>query len=386
MPVENPATVAASVAGTPKRDLYLDALKGFAIALVVLGHSIQSSVANYDGNMLFRVIYSFHMPLFMFLGGAVASLNPREMNWKFLERKLYQLVVPFVSWYLVAYLLTNAHSTTGFGAYIRQGVGSPDHGLWFLPVLFLNFCCLALARRLTSKLKLFSYPLVWLLVSLIPTGKYGIGLVRWHFPFFAAGYIIFTHRSAVARYGRAALYCCVVSFPLLAASWHRLYNPSFITSLARHADSTHIAFISGSSVLAGSLITRAYTYIVPFTGIGFAFWLFRLKPSRYTYGLLGFVGIYTLDIYASQWYFFRLAIGKSWLEIATGFLIALVMSLGLGMFVLRRVPILDRVFLGGRGKPSGDLLKASSKVSVELGSRARGMSAEDSFRATSMEP
>jgi fucose 4-O-acetylase-like acetyltransferase len=365
---EKPQTSLAPLAQTPKRDVYLDALKGFAICLVVLGHSVQAYVANYDGNALFRVIYSFHMPLFMFLGGAVASLNPRPMNWKFLERKLLQLVVPFVAWYLVAYLLTSAHRTIAFGSYIQVGAESPDHGLWFLPVLFLNFCCLALVKQLTPRLKLFGYPLVWLAICLIPTGKYGIGLVRWHFPFFAAGYLLFTYRQTLARYGRATLYCCVVSFPLLAVSWHRLYYPSFVTSLARHADSSHILSVSASSFFAGSIITRLYAYVVPFAGIGFSLWLFRLKPSRYAYALLGFIGIYTLDIYASQWYFFRFAIGKSWLEIATGFILGLVMPLALGMFVLRRVPILDRLFLGGRGKPAGNTLRASKSVSVELGS------------------
>lgn len=364
MPTQTPETAAVPAAQTGKRDAHLDALKGFAIALVVLGHSIQTSVANWDDNVAFRVIYSFHMPLFMFLGGAVASLNPRPMNWKFLERKLYQLVVPFVAWYLLSYL-TGAYHTMTFGTYIQRGIESPDYGLWFLPVLFLNFCCLALVKQLEPKLKLFSYLLVWVVLWLIPTGKFGIGLVRWHFPFFAAGYLIFTHRATLARYGRAALYCGAVSFPLLAASWHRLYYPSFITSLARHVDSTHIAFLSASSFFAGSLITRLYAYVVPFAGIGFSFWLFRLKPSRFTYGLLGFIGIYTLDIYASQWYFFRFAIGKSWLEVATGFVIALVMPLALGMFVLRRVPILDRIFLGGRGKPSGNPLRRPKRVSVE---------------------
>lgn len=290
------------------------------------------------------------------------------MNWKFLERKFHQLIVPFIAWYILAYFLTSAHNTTGFGAYIQRAVESPDYGLWFLPVLFLNFCLLALAKQLTPRFKLFSYLLVWLPLLLVPTEKYGIGLVRWHFPFFAAGYLLFTHRATVAKHGRAALFCCVPSFPLLAASWHRLYYPSFIRSLAMHVDSVHIAFVSGSSVLAGRAITDLYAYAVPFAGIGFCFWLFSLKPSRYLYGLLGFVGLYTLDIYASQWYFFRFAIGKSWLEIATGFVIGLAMPLALGRFVLRRVPILDRLFLGGRAGPGSRRLRPSSSATAELGS------------------
>src|SRR6478735_3308217 len=83
----------------------LDALKGFAILLVVLGHSTQTYAANgnFDNNFLFRIIYSFHMPLFMFLSGAVAAYSLRPMNWDFIKRKFYMLVIPFVAWYLVGY-------------------------------------------------------------------------------------------------------------------------------------------------------------------------------------------------------------------------------------------------------------------------------------------
>ena len=50
----------------------IDAMKGLAILLVVFGHSFQGNIINFDDNVVFRVIYSFHMPLFMFLAGLVA--------------------------------------------------------------------------------------------------------------------------------------------------------------------------------------------------------------------------------------------------------------------------------------------------------------------------
>jgi fucose 4-O-acetylase-like acetyltransferase len=346
---------------TEQHNSYLDVLKGFAISLVVLGHSIQTFDGNgrYDSNVLFRIIYSFHMPLFMFLAGAVASYSPRPMDWKFFRRKFYQLIVPFVSWYLVGYFLTNAHRTVAFGHYLQKVVESPDNGLWFLPALFLNFCCLALAMRLSGRFKSFSYLFVWLTLSIIPTGKYGIGLVRWHFPFFLAGYLLFRYRSTWARhrygqtwmrYRQIAFYSCAVSFVVLASSWHRLYYPTFIKAFATHLNTYHIAFISAGSLLTYRAVTTLYAYIVPFTGIVFFYMLFRLRSARLVHGLFGFMGIYTLDIYVSQGYFFRFATGKSWLEIATGFIAALAMSLALGKFVLRRVPVLSKVFLGGRAE------------------------------------
>lgn len=111
------------------RDSNIDALKGFAILLVVLGHAIQAHVPHFDDNLLFRLIYSFHMPLFMFLSGYVAWDRPIKLGKKFVR-----LVVPFITWYLALYVLF-AHRTIGFEDYIIRWLKSPDYGLWFL------WCC-----------------------------------------------------------------------------------------------------------------------------------------------------------------------------------------------------------------------------------------------------
>ena len=53
-----------------EREKWVDAVKGFAIYLVILGHSIQYATSqdyNYAGNTIFQIIYSFHMPLFMMM-------------------------------------------------------------------------------------------------------------------------------------------------------------------------------------------------------------------------------------------------------------------------------------------------------------------------------
>lgn len=55
-----------------KRLYYIDNLRGLLIILVVLGHCIQNLDLDFDHNIVFRYIYSFHMPLFMFISGFVS--------------------------------------------------------------------------------------------------------------------------------------------------------------------------------------------------------------------------------------------------------------------------------------------------------------------------
>lgn len=355
----------AQAAATPAKsyNFYLDVLKGFTILLVVLGHSLQTFVPHgqFDNNLLFRIIYSFHMPLFMFLAGAAAAYSLRPMNFKFIERKFYMLVIPFIAWYLLGYILNNTYHLINFRTYIHHVIDSPDYGLWFLWVLFLNFGALALIKYLSRWLKLYSYLIVWLVVYALPTGKYGIGLVKWHLPFFLIGYLIFTYRDRLRPYQMYVLLPCLVIFPVLSVTWNRLSDPWFITGLqprliAHGLQSFSIGDFANINVYP--IIDQLYRYLVGFSGIGFIYLILQLRPSKYLWRFFGFFGLYTLDIYVVHEYFFRYAIGHNWLvQVISGFVVALSLSLLLGIIVLRRISILSIIFLGGRTKPKALTLK-----------------------------
>ena len=54
---------------------YIDAMRGCAILLVVIGHLVQRNVSGGTSYPLFDLIYSFHMPLFFFICGCVQWLS-----------------------------------------------------------------------------------------------------------------------------------------------------------------------------------------------------------------------------------------------------------------------------------------------------------------------
>lgn len=56
-----------------ERIQFIDRLKGLAIILVVIGHLGLSQV----NEGIVKFIYTFHMPLFMFLSGIVIATPPR---------------------------------------------------------------------------------------------------------------------------------------------------------------------------------------------------------------------------------------------------------------------------------------------------------------------
>ena len=69
---------------SPKRDPFIDMLKGIGILLVIWG---------YSSLFLFNEIYSFHMPLFFFLSGCFFKTN--VSTFCFIKKKFIQLLFLF---------------------------------------------------------------------------------------------------------------------------------------------------------------------------------------------------------------------------------------------------------------------------------------------------
>ena len=124
-----------------ERLLYIDQLKGIAILLVVMGHFIQYNSLESTGNTLFSAIYSFHMPLFMFISGYVAFKTIRidifNKYSAFLIKKVNTLLVPFFVWPLIVDNFFFAKKPEyNFIHTLKTLVNEPSTGLWFLWYLF----------------------------------------------------------------------------------------------------------------------------------------------------------------------------------------------------------------------------------------------------------
>lgn len=111
----------------------IDFIKGFTIVLVIVAHAI-GMIIGLDSNedRLYNYIYSFHMPLFMFVSGFVSYKI--ESNWLDIKKRAYQLLVPFIAYPIITGLVLNGeyHTTN-----LIENFEVPDSGLWFLYVLFI---------------------------------------------------------------------------------------------------------------------------------------------------------------------------------------------------------------------------------------------------------
>lgn len=128
---------------------YIDRMKGFAILLVVMGHVYLFSLGQ-SRCVMYDVIGSFHMPLFMFLSGMVAvkGITPPYWTLSQLRHKLLGLLIP-MSVFGVLFSMTFGPIDTfaEFCDRVMGFVNSPNKlGYWYLMSLAVFYLSLQLFR------------------------------------------------------------------------------------------------------------------------------------------------------------------------------------------------------------------------------------------------
>lgn len=156
-----------------KRIVFIDTAKAICIVLVVIGHYIPgNSPAWYVA--LHDIIYTFHMPLFMFASGYVYIATKRDVAYgAFLWKKVRRLMMPYLSTSVIVItikLLTqdgmSVDSPVTPMSYVRM-LYLPEAGafLWFIWALWWMFVLVPLFKTPRARLCLFA---VCLLLHYVP--------------------------------------------------------------------------------------------------------------------------------------------------------------------------------------------------------------------------
>ena len=199
---------------------YLDAFKGMLICSVVLGHSLQANVHDFEGNLLVHAIYSFHMAAFMAISGFCSCRKGVPWEMSKVLRPLKRLLVPFFGWALVSWAV---FSRTDLAGSLCSLLRHPDGGLWFLYVLAVCHLFLGIVRAMPVREEFSIVAGILFLVGLeLATGwnEYGFHFIAWYFIFFAGGYLV---RKSGLTPPRNAIFpvCCLATWCVLLPWWRR---------------------------------------------------------------------------------------------------------------------------------------------------------------------
>lgn len=176
-----------------ERNYYLDFSKGVLITLVVIGHTMQYLVCQdheFWSNPLFKLIYMFHMPLFMAIAGylahnSIVSTKPMQ----YILKRSVSYIVPIFTWatiYQTAItMLSSSHSFSNLPVDILT---IAIDSLWFLWVLLGSLMLTSLAYA-TGRIRAVVLLLIYVVVLLLPN-KSHLPLLKYMFPFFVFGFIV----------------------------------------------------------------------------------------------------------------------------------------------------------------------------------------------------
>ena len=226
------------------RNITLDLAKGLLITLVVFGHAIQYSWGpeytlsrDFFLNIVFRAIYSFHMPLFMTISGYF-FYNSNKKGIKDLAcSKLISIGVPMLSFIIlcnfqiyIPYILNG--DIIGFlirfvNLIIRGGT------MWFLFSLLLNMAILAITTRVVKN-QIFQYGtlVLFFIGSMFISDAKMPSTYKFMFPFFCMGYIMKACNLALYRgVNNKTILAVLTLLSILAIYWFDsntyIYNSGF---------------------------------------------------------------------------------------------------------------------------------------------------------------
>lgn len=119
------------------RDTVVDVIRGVAMLLVVLGHTMSGTVSQYSDGLLFQVIWTLQMPLFIIISGYVTRysrpITDGHSLWKFIKKRSLAYMLPWFVWTILVRGLI--FGQTGF-LNIKRLLWHMDSGYWFLVTIW----------------------------------------------------------------------------------------------------------------------------------------------------------------------------------------------------------------------------------------------------------
>ncbi len=274
----------------------LNVLKGLGIGLVVYGHVLQRSMASAGEDFflhpVFKIIYTFHMPLFVFISGYLLALSlQRKTVAEVFKSRCKSLFVPLAAWGLIGVLTSvilsavdgkNFQSVSLAGAADYLAQNRDIWFVWFLFTLFVLSSLVLLCVYLKPRLGGGIFLIVYLLVLAAPFNDFlSFYYVQWFYLFYLAGY--FARASCqriIAQCNNGAVFfACLVLFCFFVPLW---------------AKSDYI-YINRMSF--GGATDFAYRYVVGALGIVIMFFAGAFVAKTRFVKFWGSIGVFWVCIF-----------------------------------------------------------------------------------------
>lgn len=318
-----------------QRLLWIDALRGFLILTVILGHALQHG--DYNHNIAWNVIYSFHMAAFFVISGYANYWS--AMNAKTLLRRAEQLLIPFLAWTVLVAFRSGDFLNTLADEIFHPKMYWFIFALFFISALFISIKQLAGRLRISDFFCMIGGWLILVGLMLVANIRYfGFQYIAYYFVFYVLGYYI-NHCKWTPQPG------LIIAF---GAGWLVLAPFWRMTEVS--------PLLSGLTFVPSPMLIFTYRFVAAALG---ALFLMFTAPMMFAnsnrlskmFAYLGreSLGIYIIHIFiATYWTSYlarQLGTDTSGLFIFLDFLVKLVVSI-LGVELIKRIPYIRYLLLG----------------------------------------
>lgn len=135
-----------------KRNIYVDVIRGIAMLMVIMDHTMTGCTLESQNSFLFNVIWSLQMPLFILISGYVTKYSRGCYDvhslGKFVWRRSLAYLLPWVVWTFVIRGVIFGHSHFTEPLWV---VYNMDSGYWFLFTIWTISMCFGLAEYVSKR-------------------------------------------------------------------------------------------------------------------------------------------------------------------------------------------------------------------------------------------
>lgn len=275
-----------------KRDNYLDFVRGLAIVFVLWGHVIQYFIVGYGdfyADKTYKMIYSFHMPLFMFISGYVFYWSTSKRDAILLiKKRIFTLGRTMVLWGMVCWIISRGNLLLRDPLTAILNLRTDIFSLWFLWSVLVSSIFVIVLNRLHG-----ITAIIWLIVSImllyiIPNPDLNLFV----YPFFILGFFSNKYKisQSLSKFGIVFLV--------------------FFLFLLNFYSKDHFVYITGSRLFGNTIDMSEqlkiilFRYMIALCGCAAVLYISYLiyKKNEKSKGVyyLSVLGKYSLQIYISQ--------------------------------------------------------------------------------------
>lgn len=336
----------------------IDIIKGFAIFTVVYGHTIQYgsgaailSSGLFLDDILFKAIYSFHMPLFILISGYLFGGTIRKYSFeKLLKSRITSLVIPIIMWSFIPYFIALSQMEISVLGVAKKFIGTLLREYWFLwAIFYCSIVVLIVNKFLKDSIIIYLFGLI---VACFIPDIYNFQLYKYMYPFFLIGYFYkkssedFRNKSYELLKNKIVIGTLIILYVGLLIFYERKIY----------------IYVSGFTFLGKNwseqLGINVYRTVIGLVGSIIVVFLIDILYNKYLKEKtkwLVFIGKNSLGIYIISGLIFNYVLPK-----LTGNLIRInyvysllqsILIIGISLMVtlmIQKIPVLNKVLLGGR--------------------------------------